>query len=79
MFLNSMQSCLGGIVALAVITMSTIDIVFPIPAVFFTHGSYAGEDPANELFSLLSSLFIIWIFLLLFCLGLKGLFRAAFH
>jgi hypothetical protein len=64
-------------ISLAVIVISAIGIVYPIVAVFLTPNfeSYAGNNPANELFLLLSSFSTIYIFLLLFCLGVKVLFK----
>jgi hypothetical protein len=60
-----------------VIAISAIGIVFPVLAVFLTPNfdSYAGDNPANELFLLLSSFSTIYIFLLVFCLGVKVLFK----
>ncbi len=65
-------------ISLAVIAISAIGIVFPVLAVFLipNFDSYAGNDPANELFLLLSSFSTIYIFLLIFCLGVKVLYRA---
>jgi hypothetical protein len=64
-------------ISLAVIAISAIGIVFPVLAVFLTPNfdSYAGDNPANELFLLLSSFSTIYIFLLVFCLGVKVLFK----
>lgn len=64
-------------ISLAAIAISAIGIVFPVLAVFLTPGfdSYAGDNPANELFLLLSSFSTIYIFLLVFCLGVKVLFK----
>lgn len=58
--------------------MSAIGVAFPILIVFPTNDSYAGEDQTNEPFLLLYSLFTIYILLLIFCLGVKALFTAAF-
>jgi hypothetical protein len=62
-----------------VIAISAIGIVFPVLAIFLTPNfDYsAGDDPANELFLLLSSFSTIYIFLLVFWLGVKVLYRAA--
>jgi hypothetical protein len=65
-------------VSLAVIAISAIGIVFPVSAVFLTpnlESSAAEDDPANELFLLLSSFSTIYIFLLVFCFGVKALYR----
>jgi hypothetical protein len=64
---------------LAVIAISAIGIIFPVLAVFVTPSFdfSAGDDPANELFLLLSSFSTVYIFLLVFCLGVKVLYRAA--
>jgi hypothetical protein len=66
-------------ISLGVIAISAIGIVFPVLAVFLTpnFGSSAGEDPANELFLLLSSFSTIYILLLVFCLAVKALQRGA--
>ena len=63
--------------SLAVIAISAIGIVFPVMAEFLTPSfdSYAGDNPANELFLLLSSFSTIYIFLLAFCIGVKVLFK----
>jgi hypothetical protein len=64
-------------ISLAVIVISAIGIVYPIVDVFLIRNfeSYAANNPANELFLLLSSFSTIYIFLLLFCLGVKVLFK----
>jgi hypothetical protein len=64
-------------ISLAVIAMSVIGIVVPLSAVFLTPNfdSYAGLNSGNELFLLLSSFSTIYIFLLVFCLGVKVLFK----
>lgn len=64
-------------ICLAVIAISAIGIVYPVLAVFLTPNfdSYAGDNPANELFLLLSSFSTVYIFLLVFCLGVKVLFK----
>jgi hypothetical protein len=66
-------------ISLAVIAISAIGIVFPVLAIFLTPNfDYsAGDDPANELFLLLSSFSTLYIFLLVFWLGVKVLYRAA--
>jgi len=66
-------------ISLALIAISAVGIVFPVSAVFLTpnFGSYAGNNPANELFLLLSSFSTIYIFPLVFCLAVKLLYRAA--
>ena len=66
-------------ISLVVIAISAIGIVFPVSAVFLAPNleSSAEDEPANELFLLLSSFSTIYIFLLVFCLGVKVLFRAA--
>jgi hypothetical protein len=64
-------------ISLAVIAISAIGIVFPVLAVFLTpvFGYSAGDDPANELFLLLSSFSTLYIFPLVFCLPVKLLER----
>src|SRR5829696_1034401 len=66
-------------ISLAVIAISAIGIVFPVLAVFLTPNfDYStGDDPANELFLLLSSFSTIYIILLVFCLAVKVLYRGA--
>jgi hypothetical protein len=66
-------------ISLAVIAISAIGIIFPVLAVFLTPNfdSSAGDDPANELFLLLSSFSTIYIFLLVLCLAVKVLQRGA--
>ena len=65
-------------ISLTAIAIGAIGIVLPILAVFVTRGfgSYARFNPANELFLLLSSFSTIYIFLVVFCLGVKVLFKA---
>jgi hypothetical protein len=64
-------------ISLVVIAISAIGIVIPVLAVFVApnFGSTAGDDPANELFLLLSSFSNIYIFLLVMCLAVKVLYR----
>src|SRR5829696_9244350 len=64
-------------ILLAVIAISAIGIVIPVISVFVApnFGSSTGDDPANELFLLLSSFSNIYIFLLLMCLAVKFLYR----
>jgi hypothetical protein len=64
-------------ISLAVVAISAIGIVFPVLAVFLTpiFGYSAGDDPANELFVLLSSFSTLYIFPLIFCLPVKLLER----
>jgi hypothetical protein len=64
-------------ISLAVIAISAIGIVVQVSAVFLTSNldSSAGEDPANELFLFLSSFSTIYIFLLVFCLGVRVFFK----
>ena len=66
-------------ISLAVVAMSVIGIVVPVLAVFLTppnfDSSSAGRNPGNELFLLLSSFSTIYIFLLVFCLGVKVIFK----
>ncbi|HKI10032.1 MAG TPA: hypothetical protein VKA09_16695 [Nitrososphaeraceae archaeon] len=66
-------------ISLAVIAISAIGIIFPVLVVFLTPNfdSSAGDDPANELFLLLSSFSTIYIFLLALCLAVKVLQRGA--
>ena len=66
-------------ISLAVIAIGAIGIVFPVSGVFLTPNPEPsdGDDPANELFLLLSSFSTIYIFLLVFCLGVKALYRGA--
>ena len=66
-------------ISLAVIAISAIGIVLPVLTVFLTPNfDYStGDDPANELFLLLSSFSTLYIFLLVFWLGVKVLYRAA--
>jgi hypothetical protein len=66
-------------ISLAVIAISAIGIIFPVLAVFLSpnFGSSAGDEPANELFLLLSSFSTIYIFLLVLCLAVKVLQRGA--
>ena len=67
-------------ICLAVIAISAIGIIFPILTVFLTpdfdniHSS-PGDDPASELFLLLSSFSTFYIFPLVFCLAVKLLQR----
>jgi hypothetical protein len=77
-FLNFNAKLTWRYISLAAIAISAIGIVFPVIAVFLTPGfdSYAGNNPANELFLLLSSFSTIYIFLLVFCIGMKVLFKA---
>jgi hypothetical protein len=61
-------------ISLAVIAISAIGIVVPLSAVFLTPPNFdssAGRNPGNELFLLLSSFSTVYIFLLVFCLGVK--------
>jgi hypothetical protein len=62
-----------------VIAISAIGIFLPVLAFFLipNYDSYAGNDPGNELFVLLSSFSIIYIVVLVSCLGVKVLFRQA--
>ena len=64
-------------ILLAVIAISAIGIVIPVISVFVApnFGSTTGDDPANELFLLLSSFSNIYIFLLVMCLAVKFLYR----
>src|SRR5215208_1327930 len=64
-------------ISLAVVAISVIGIIFPVLAVFLTpvFGYSAGDDPANELFLLLSSFSTLYIFPLVFCLPVKLLER----
>jgi hypothetical protein len=64
-------------ISLAVIAISTIGIVLPVLDVFLipNFDLSAENNPANELFLLLSSFSNIYIFLLVFCLGVKVLYR----
>jgi hypothetical protein len=64
-------------ISLAVIAISAVGIVIPVLAVFVApnFGSTTGDDPANELFLLLSSFSNIYIFLLIMCLAVKFLYR----
>jgi hypothetical protein len=66
-------------ISLAVIAISAIGIVVQVSAVFFTPSNFdsssAGRSPENDLFLLLSSFSTIYIFLLVFCLGVKVLFK----
>ena len=66
-------------ISLAVIAIGAIGIIFPVLVVFLTPNfdSSAGDDPANELFLLLSSFSTIYIFLLALCLAVKVLQRGA--
>jgi hypothetical protein len=66
-------------ISLAVIAISAIGIVYPVVAVFLTpdFDSSAGDDPANQLFLLLSSFSTLYIFPLIFCLVVKVLQRVA--
>jgi hypothetical protein len=63
--------------SLAVIAVIAIGIIFPVLAVFLAPNFYflVGDDYSNELFLLLSSFSTIYIFLLVFCVGLKVLYR----
>ena len=63
-------------ISLAVIAISAIGIVFPVLDVFLIPNFESAENnPAYELFLLLSSFSPIYIFLLVFCLGVKVLYR----
>jgi hypothetical protein len=64
-------------ISLAVIVISAIGIVLPVLDVFLipNFDSSAENNPANELFLLLSSFSNIYIFLIVFCLGVKVLYR----
>src|SRR5918996_1804721 len=66
-------------ISLAVIAIGAIGIVVPVSAVFLTPSNFdsssAGRNPGNELFLLLSSFSTIYIFLLVFCLGVKVIFK----
>jgi MFS family permease len=64
-------------ISLIAIVISVIGIVFLVLAIFLTPNtdSSTGNDPANELFLLLSSFSTVYIFLLVFCLGVKVLYR----
>jgi hypothetical protein len=64
-------------ISLAVIAISAIGIVLPVLDVFLipNFDLSAENNPANELFLLLSSFSNIYIFLLVFCLGVKVLYR----
>ena len=66
-------------ISLAVVAISVIGIIFPVLAVFLTpvFGYSVGDDPANELFLLLSSFSTLYIFPLIFCLVVKVLQRVA--
>ena len=66
-------------ISLAVIAIGAIGIIFPVAAVFLNPNPDPpdGDDPANELFLLLSSFSTLYIFLLVFCLGVKALYRGA--
>jgi hypothetical protein len=66
-------------ISLAVIAIGAIGIIFPVLAVFVTPNfdSSSGDDPANELFLLLSSFSTIYIFVLVLCLVVKVLQRGA--
>jgi hypothetical protein len=66
-------------VSLAVIAISAIGIVVQVSAVFLTPdlNSSIGDGPANELFLLLSSFSSIYIFLLVFGLAVKVIFKEA--
>jgi len=66
-------------ISLAVIAIGAIGIIFPVLAVFLTpdFDFSSGDDPANELFLLLSSFSTIYIFLLVLCLAVKALQRGA--
>ncbi len=64
-------------ISLAVIAIITIGIFFPILAFFLSPNfdSFAEDSPGNELFLLLSSFSPIYIVLLVFCLGVKVIYR----
>src|ERR671919_1657700 len=64
-------------ISLAVIAFSAIGIVVQVSTVFLTPNldSSVGRSPGNDLFLLLSSFSTIYIFLLVFCLGVKVLFK----
>jgi hypothetical protein len=64
-------------ISLAVIAISAVGVVIPVISVFVApnFGSTNGDDPANELFLLLSSFSNIYIFLLIMCLAVKLLYR----
>jgi hypothetical protein len=65
-------------ISVTVIAISIISIVVQVSAVFLTPPNFDSspeEDTAYELFLLLSSFSTIYIFLLVFCLGVKVLFK----
>jgi hypothetical protein len=65
-------------ISLAVIAFSTIGIVVQISAVFLIpnlDSSSAIRSPENDLFLLLSSFSTIYMFLLVFCLGVRVFFK----
>src|ERR671918_566571 len=65
-------------ISLAVIAFSTIGIVVQVSAVFLIpnlDSSSAIRSPENDLFLLLSSFSTIYIFLLVFCLGVRVFFK----
>lgn len=66
-------------ISLAVIAISAIGIVVQVSAVFLIpnldSSSYAIRSPENDLFLLLSSFSTIYIFLLVFCLGVRVFFK----
>src|SRR5918996_667613 len=65
-------------ISLAVIAVSTIGIVVQVSAVFLIpnpDSSSAIHSPENDLFLLLSSFSTIYIFLLVFCLGVRVFFK----
>jgi hypothetical protein len=66
-------------ISLTVIAISAVGIVVPSLAAFLTPNldSSVGRDPAHELFLLLSSFSTVYIFLLVFCLGVKVVYRGA--
>src|ERR671918_1730943 len=65
-------------ISLAVIAFSAIGIVVQVSTVFLTpnlDSSSAIRSPENDLFLLLSSFSTIYIFLLVFCLGVRVFFK----
>ena len=64
-------------ISMAVIAISAIGIAFPVLSVFLgLHlEPFSGNSYANELFLLLSSFSTVYIFLLIFCLPVKVVFK----
>jgi hypothetical protein len=64
-------------ISIVVIVISTLGIVFPALSIFLAPAldAYGGINHSNELFLLLSSFSTVYIFLFIFCLPVKVVFK----